>query len=85
MGGKVLELESERLIRIGKEKGEAVGRAAGKAEGRAEGKAEGKAEGEQRSQRLNRRLLDDGRMEDLIKSTYDEEFRRQLYAEYGIS
>ena len=36
MGGKVLELESERLLRIGKAEGRAEGRAEGKAEGRAE-------------------------------------------------
>ena len=40
MGGTVIETESERLIRKGRE----AGRTEGRAEGRAEGKAEGKAE-----------------------------------------
>lgn len=77
MGGKVLELESERLMKLGKEKG--------KAEGRAEGKAEGKAEGEQKSLQLNRALIADNRMDDLVRSTYDAAYRKKLYAEYGIS
>jgi len=37
MGGKVLELESERLLRIGKAEGMVEGEAKGKAEGKAEG------------------------------------------------
>lgn len=64
MGGKVLELESERLLRTGK--------------------AEGKAEGEQRSQLLEQKMVADGRIEDLVKSTQNAEYRAQLYAEYGI-
>lgn len=80
MGGKVLELESERLLREGK----AEGIAEGKAEGRAEGKAEGKAEGEQRSRLLEQKMVSDGRIEDLVKSTQNVEYREQLYAEYGI-
>ena len=44
MGGTVIETESEKLIRRGREAGRAEGREAGRAEGREAGRAEGKAE-----------------------------------------
>lgn len=44
MGGTVIETESEKLIRKGREAGKAEGKAEGKVEGKAEGKVEGKAE-----------------------------------------
>ena len=48
MGGTVIETESEKLIRRGREAGRAEGRMegieAGRAEGREAGRAEGKAE-----------------------------------------
>ena len=40
MGGKVLELESERLLRIGREAGREEGHEAGRQEGRAQGALE---------------------------------------------
>ena len=42
MGGKILKLESERLLEKGQLLGEAKGRAAGQAEGRIQGQAEGR-------------------------------------------
>ena len=42
MGGKILQLESERLLEKGQLLGEAKGRAAGQAEGRIQGQAEGR-------------------------------------------
>ena len=72
MGGKVLELESERLFRIGK------------AEGRVEGKAEGKAEGEFNLGRLISLLFEAGRLEDAELAAKDEEIRQKFYKEFGI-
>ena len=37
MGGKVLQLESERLLELGEARGKIIGKAEGKAEGLAEG------------------------------------------------
>ena len=45
MGGTVIETESEKLIRKGREAGRIEGRIEGRTEGRTEGKAEGIAEG----------------------------------------
>ena len=45
MGGTVIETESEKLIRRGREAGRAEGREAGRAEGREAGRAEGREAG----------------------------------------
>ena len=76
MGGKVLELESERLIRIGK--------AEGKAEGLAEGLAEGKAEGESLLGELITRLIASGRNEEIEMAAKDDKIRKELYREFGL-
>ena len=54
------------------------------AEGRAEGLAEGKKEGEERFARLTQFLLRDNRMDDLIKTFTDLEYRKCLYGEYQL-
>ena len=72
MGGKVLELESERL------------KAAGKAEGEAIGEARGQVKGEARLGSLINRLIQDQRMEEIQMASTDPEKREQLYKEYGI-
>lgn len=68
MGGKVLELESERLIRIGK----------------AEGRAEGKAEGENLLGNLITKLFGAGRTSDAELAAKDEEARKRFYKEFGM-
>lgn len=68
MGGKVLELESERLMKIG----------------RAEGKAEGKTEGELRLGNLITKLLTAGRNSDVELAAKDEEARKKFYKEFGM-
>ena len=80
MGGKVLQLESERLLELG----EARGKIIGKAEGRAEGKAEGEAIGEARMRMLINRLIADGRMDEIGKIIDSAEACRKLYKEYGL-
>ena len=63
---------------------EAYVRDEGKAEGRREGKAEGLTEGEQSLSELIRRLMEDGRLEDVSLAAEDTAARKRLYREYGI-
>ena len=72
MGGKVLELESERL------------KAEGKAIGRAEGEAIGQIQGETRLGSLITRLLQDQRTEEIPIVSTDAKRREQLYKEYNL-
>ena len=68
MGGKVLELETDKLIKLG----------------RAEGRAEGVSAGIQREQKLTRSLLRDNRLDDLKRALDDPAFRQKLCEEYEI-
>ena len=72
MGGKVLELESERL------------KAEGKAIGRAEGEAIGQIQGEARLGSLITRLIQEQRTEEIPIVSTDAKRREQLYKEYGL-
>ena len=72
MGGKVLELESERL------------KAEGKAIGRAEGEAIGQVQGEVRLGSLITRLIQDQRTEEIPIVSTDSTRREQLNKEYGL-
>ena len=68
MGGKVLELESERLL----------------AEGKAIGEAEGETKGEERLSVLINRLILDGRSTEIQSVVTNAEIRKKMYKEYGI-
>ena len=68
MGGKVLQLESERL----------------REEGEMRGKAEGEAIGEERLRRLINHLIADGRMDEIPEIAGNAERCRELYREYGL-
>lgn len=81
MGGKILELESERLFNAGKK----AGIAEGKAEGIAEGKAEGKAEGIHQLSALIQCLMRNGRMDDIALVTRDSKELDRLLRQYGIT
>ena len=72
MGGKVLELESERL----KAEGEAIGQA--------RGEAIGQIQGENRLGSLISRLLQDQRIEEIQVVSTDPKRREQLYKEYNL-
>lgn len=72
MGGKVLELESERL------------KAEGKAIGQARGEAIGQIQGEARLGSLITRLIQDQRTEEIPIVSVDSKRREQLYKEYGL-
>ena len=80
MGGKVLELESERL----KAEGKAIGRAEGEAIGQARGEAIGQVQGEARLGSLITRLIQDQRTEEIPIVSTDSKRREQLYKEYGL-
>ena len=47
-------------------------------------RAEGREEGSSLMNELNRRLVRDGRTEDLFHSIEDAEYQRQLLVEYGL-
>ena len=51
---------------------------------RAEGHAEGRAEERTLLNTLNQKLVQDNRMDDLLKSMADVEFQKQLLAEYNL-
>ena len=78
MGGKVLQLESERLLELGEARGKIIGKAEGKAEGK------GEAIGEARMRMLINRLIADGRMDEIGKIIDSAEACRKLYKEYGL-
>ncbi len=82
-----LQLEVADARDEAREEGLAEGREAGLAEGLAEGRAEGRAEGAAEIKKitlLTQYLVKDQRIDDLTRSTQDEEFRNQLLVEYGI-
>ena len=72
MGGKVLELESERL------------RAEGEKIGEIKGEIRGEAKGEERLSILINRLILDGRSAEIQSVVTNAEIRKQMYKEYGI-
>lgn len=76
MGGKVLQLESERL----REEGMAIG----KARGKAEGETIGMMRGEARLSALINRLILDGRSDEIQKVVTDADRRQELYSEYKL-
>ena len=96
MGGKVLELESERLKAegkaigraegeaIGRAEGEAIGQARGEVIGQARGEAIGQIQGEARLGSLITRLIQDQRTEEIPIVSVDSKRREQLYKEYGL-
>ena len=72
MGGKVLELESERL------------RAEGEKIGEIKGEIRGEAKGEERLSILINRLILDGRSTEIQSVVTNAEIRKQMYKEYGM-
>ena len=69
MGGKILELHSEKMMRKGLKAG----------------RAKGRAEGESRLSRLISLLLKSGKTDEAMAAMESEEIRKQLYAKYGIA
>ena len=65
MGGKVLELESDKLIKKGRQIGEQIG----------------KQIGEKNVTELTKKLLVENRLDDLKRSVEDPEYQRKLLQE----
>ena len=65
MGGKVLELESDKLIKKGRQIGEQIG----------------KQIGEKNVTELTKKLLAENRLDDLKRSVEDPEYQRKLLQE----
>ncbi|RHD93167.1 hypothetical protein DW776_09310 [Ruminococcus sp. AM30-15AC] len=88
MGGKVLELESERLRAEGEARGKAIGESTGEARGKAIGESIGKAIGEVRGEErlsvLINKLILDKRNDEIQIVVTDAKKRRQYYDEYGL-
>ena len=76
MGGKVLELESERL--------RAEGEKIGEIKGEIKGEIRGEAKGEERLSILINRLILDGRSAEIQSVVTNAEIRKQMYKEYGM-
>ena len=73
MGGKLLELHYEKMIKKGKR------------EGLKEGRMEGRKEGESRLARLMSLLLKSGKAEEAAAASECEQLRKELYKKYGIA
>lgn len=65
MGGKVLELESDKLIKKGRQIGEQIG----------------KQIGEKNVTKLTKKLLEENRLDDLKRSVEDPDYQRRLLSE----
>ena len=65
-------------------RGIAKGIAKGVAKGVAKGKAEGEIEGKNQMALLVKKLLDQGRIDDVKRASEDEVYRNQLIKEFGI-
>ena len=86
--GNSLRKESARQMMTVEQRiewAESVGEERGHAEGRAEGRAEGAALEREDLNRLNKHLMDAGRMDDLARSLSDPEFQQQLLDELKAS
>lgn len=78
------EYNEAETMELFKEEGRMEGRAEGRMEGRAEGRIEGRAEGEDRLGALIARLIAANRANDITRAIDEPEYRKRLYAEYGI-
>ncbi len=74
----------EKGLAEGHEKGLAEGHQKGLAEGREKGLTEGRAEMQERLNKLNLRMLELGRVDDLQRSFTDAAYQQQLLEEFGI-
>ena len=76
MGGKILQLESERLLEKGQLLGEAKGRAAGQAEGRIQGQAEGRKT--ERIEAIQNMIKYDVSKEKILQDYSEEEYNEAI-------
>ena len=85
----IFEFDEEEVMNMLREElraeGMAKGMAEGMAKGLAEGRAEGRTEGETKLSELISYLLTANRLSDIELATKDEEARKKLYLEFGIT
>ena len=86
MGVTYMKMEErERLVKEEAiERGLREGRIRGREEGREEGRKEGIEAATDRINRLNKHLIQDGRIEDLRRSLEDIDYQKKLIEEYNI-
>lgn len=82
IGVKYMQAWEEKYY--AKEEGREEGREEGLKEGLKKGQIAGQSEGQERINKLNRRLLDEGRLEDLKKTLVDTEYQNRLLEEYHL-
>lgn len=75
MGGKVLELPSDKLREA---------KAEGRSEGLTQGITQGITQGENRVSRLIIELQRQNRMDEVVRAATDSEYRKKLFGEFGI-
>ncbi|MCI5595921.1 MAG: Rpn family recombination-promoting nuclease/putative transposase [Lachnospiraceae bacterium] len=80
---KAMEREAGR--KEGYESGQKAGYESGQKAGYESGHESGQQEGKALVNELNQRLIQDGRMEDLLKSCNDSELQKLLLIEYGVN
>jgi len=78
------EYDEAKTMELFKEEGRAEGRAEGCAEGRVEGREQGFTLGIARLAQLMAKLFSQGRSADAERAANDEDYRNQLFEEYGI-
>ena len=76
MGGKILQLESERLRELGEAKGRAEGRIQGQAEGRIQGQAEGRKT--ERIEAIQNMIKYDVSKEKILQDYSEEEYNEAI-------
>ena len=86
---EVLESEEWEDVRMnileyGIEHGKKLGLSEGKELGLSEGKELGLSEGMSIVNTLNKKLTEDNRLDDLVKSATDKDFQNQLLKEYNL-
>ena len=81
---ELMKEEIEEELEKARKEGNNRAREEGRSEGRAEGRSEGRSEGELRLSALYKKLLQDGRQEDISRMMEDAEYRAKLFAEYGM-
>ena len=80
----IFEYDEDKHIKSEKELSYQEGLRQGEELGLRQGKELGLKRGEERLNMLNKRLLDENRMEDLKLCITDEKYRKKLFAEYDI-
>lgn len=80
----IYEYDEERERMLIREDERQYGRELGLEEGRKEGEKIGEKIGEENFALLTRKLIEDNRMDDILRITEDKEYRAKLMTEYGI-